>query len=127
MHAIRLHQFGPPENLRYEQIDPPQPAEGEVAIGVAAAGVHLLDTSLRAGQVGPPTPLPALPHVPGREVAGVVEQVGEGVDPAWLGRAVVVHLGREPRHGGYAERTIAAVDALHPLPDGIGADEAVAM
>lgn len=127
MHAIRLHEFGPPGNLRYERIDPPQPGDGEVAVRVAAAGVHLLDTSLRAGRVGPPTPLPSLPHVPGREVAGVVEQLGAGVERSWLGRQVVVHLGREPRHGGYAERTIAAADALHPLPDGIGAGEAVAM
>ncbi|MDO8188711.1 zinc-binding dehydrogenase [Conexibacter sp. JD483] len=127
MHAIRLHQFGPPGNLRYERIDAPQPGDGEVAVRVEAAGVHLLDTSLRAGQVGPPTPLPALPHVPGREVAGEVEEVGPGVEPAWLGRRVVVHLGREPRHGGYAERTIAAASSLHPLPDGLGAGEAVAM
>ena len=127
MNAIRLHQFGPPENLRYEQIDPPEPGDGEVAVRVAAAGVHLLDASLRAGKIGPPTPLPSLPHVPGREVAGVVEEVGPGVDESWLGRQVVVHLGREPRHGGYAERTVAAAASLHPLPDGLGAGEAVAM
>ena len=42
MHAIRLHEFGPPENLRYEQVDDPEPAPGQVRIAVAAAGVHLI-------------------------------------------------------------------------------------
>lgn len=65
--------------------------------------------------------------MPGREVAGVVSAVGAGVEEAWLGRQVVVHLGREPRHGGYAERTVADAESLHPLPDGLDAGEAVAM
>ncbi|MBK6018999.1 oxidoreductase, partial [Streptomyces sp. MBT53] len=58
MHAIRLHAFGPAENLIYEDIDAPSPAPGQVRIAVAAAGVHLLDTVLRRGERGP---LPELP------------------------------------------------------------------
>lgn len=127
MHAIRLHAFGPPENLRYESLADPEPGPGEVRVAVGGAGVHLLDASLRAGKVGPPLPLPALPHVPGREVAGVVEQVGDGVAREWLGRRVVAHLGREPRHGGYASATVAAADALHALPDTLDDARAVAM
>ena len=54
---------------------------------------------------------------PGREVAGAVEAVGPGVDEAWIGQHVVVHLGMAS--GGYAERVVAEVTALHPLADGI--------
>lgn len=66
MNAVRLHAFGPAENLTYERTARPVPAPGQVRIAVAAAGVHLLDTSLRRGVQGPPAPLPELPTVPGR-------------------------------------------------------------
>jgi len=127
MHAIRLHAYGPPENLRYEQLAAPEPGPGEVRIAVAAAGVHVLDTKLRAGIAGPPGSLLELPHVPGREVAGVVEATGDGVEGDWLGRRVVAHLGPAPLHGGYAERTVVAATSLHALPDHVGFDAAVAM
>ena len=65
MHAIRLHAFGPAENLRYEEVDDPEPEAGQVRIAVSAAGVHLIDTSLRAGQQMGPFPLPDLPAIPG--------------------------------------------------------------
>ncbi|MGW6980296.1 zinc-binding dehydrogenase [Streptomyces sp. NPDC054932] len=125
MRAVRLHAFGPAENLSYEPTDTPVPAPGQVRIAVAAAGVHLLDTSLRQGIQGPPAPLPELPTVPGREVAGTVDALGPGTDPAWLGRTVVVHLGFAP--GGYAEYAVADADRLHPVPPGLDPAEAVAM
>ncbi|WP_030966489.1 zinc-binding dehydrogenase [Streptomyces sp. NRRL S-378] len=125
MNAVRLHAFGPAENLTYERTDRPVPAPGQVRIAVAAAGVHLLDTSLRQGIQGPPAPLPDLPTVPGREVAGTVDALGPGTDPAWLGRHVVVHLGFAP--GGYAEYAVADATRLHPVPEGLDAAQAVAM
>ncbi|MFJ7588463.1 zinc-binding dehydrogenase [Streptomyces sp. NPDC097617] len=125
MRAIRLHAFGPAENLTHEHTDIPVPAPSQVRIAVAAAGVHLLDTSLRRGIQGPPAPLPELPTVPGREVAGTVDALGPGTDPAWLGRTVVVHLGFAP--GGYAEYAVADADRLHPVPDSLDPAEAVAM
>ncbi|GAA3392864.1 zinc-binding dehydrogenase [Streptomyces roseoviridis] len=125
MHAIRLHAFGPAENLRYEETADPVPGPGQVRIKVAAAGVHLLDTVLRQGETGPfPAPAP-LPTVPGREVAGTVDALGDGTDPAWLGRRVVAHLGMAP--GGYAELAVTDAARLHPLPDHLGEAEAVAM
>ncbi|MFG3347219.1 zinc-binding dehydrogenase [Streptomyces sp. NPDC048018] len=125
MHAIRLHAFGPAENLTYEEIEDPVPAPGQVRVKVAAAGVHLLDTALREGMTGPfPAPA-ALPTVPGREVAGTVDALGEGTDPSWLGRRVVAHLGTAP--GGYAELAVTDASRLHALPDHLGEAEAVAM
>jgi len=125
MHAIRLHAFGPAENLTYEETTDPVPAPGQVRIRVAAAGVHLLDTALRLGHTGP-FPAPAeLPTIPGREVAGTVDALGEGADPSWLGKRVVAHLGMVP--GGYAELAVTDVARLHALPEHLGEAEAVAM
>ena len=125
MHAIRLHAFGPPENLTYEAVDDPRPGPGEVRIAVAAAGVHLLDTAIRAGRSGGPFPLPDLPQIPGREVAGVVDALGPDVAPEWLGRRVVGHLGMAS--GGYAELAVRDAGALHVLPDHLPEDAAVTM
>jgi NADPH2:quinone reductase len=124
MHAIRLHEFGPAGNLRLEEVDDPVAGEGQVRIAVEAAGVHLIDTTIRRGQAGGPFPLPDLPMTPGREVAGVVDRVGDHVDPSWLGGRVVAHLGMAS--GGYAELAVAPVASLHALPDGLAADVAVA-
>ncbi|GAA4913330.1 zinc-binding dehydrogenase [Streptomyces coeruleoprunus] len=125
MRAIRLHAFGPAENLVLEETDDPAPGPGQVRIAVTAAGVHLLDTALRQGMPGP-FPAPAeLPTVPGREVAGTVDALGEGTDPAWLGKRVVAHLGMAP--GGYAELAVTDAARLHETPPGLDDAEAVAM
>ncbi|WP_405768105.1 zinc-binding dehydrogenase [Streptomyces sp. NBC_00080] len=125
MHAIRLHAFGPAENLRHEEVADPEPGPGQVRVAVEAAGVHLLDTALREGFRGPaPTPTD-LPTIPGREIAGVVEAVGEGTPDSWLGRRVVAHLGFAP--GGYAERAVTDVDRVHEIPPNLDPAQAVAM
>jgi NADPH:quinone reductase len=125
MHAIRLHAFGPAANLRYEEVDDPRPGPGQARIAVAACGVHLIDTALRAGRPMGPLALPELPTIPGREVAGVVDAVGPEVDERWVGARVVAHLG--PASGGYAELAVREIEALHRLPDGVADDAAVAM
>ncbi|MCX5256238.1 zinc-binding dehydrogenase [Streptomyces canus] len=125
MHAIRLHAFGPAENLTYEQTDDPAPAPGQVRIAVRAAGVHLLDTALREGQQGPLPRPTTLPTVPGREVAGVVESLGDGVAELWLGKRVTAHLGFAP--GGYAELAVTDVDRVHEIPGNLDFAQAVAM
>ncbi|MEV5874125.1 zinc-binding dehydrogenase [Streptomyces sp. NPDC052101] len=125
MHAVRLYAFGPAENLTYERTEDPVPGPGQVRIAVAAAGVHLLDAALRAGHQGPLPERPALPTVPGREVAGVVDALGDGVERLWLGRRVVAHLGFAP--GGYAELAVTGVDRVHEIPRNLDFAEAVAM
>ena len=125
MHAIRQHELGPAENLRYEEVPDLGPAEGQVRIRVEAAGVHLIDTSIRRGGHSGAFPLPELPTTPGREVAGTVDVVGPGVGPEWGGRRVVAHLGMA--NGGYAEQAVAAVGSLHVIPGHLSPEAAVAM
>ena len=125
MRAIRLHAFGPAENLTYETTDDPLPGPGQVRIAVRAAGVHLLDTALREGHQGPAPKPTALPTVPGREVAGTVESLGDGVAGLWLGKRVVAHLGFAP--GGYAELAVTDVDRVHEIPENLDVAQAVAM
>ncbi|MFJ3407007.1 alcohol dehydrogenase catalytic domain-containing protein [Promicromonospora sp. NPDC090134] len=119
MDAIRHHSFGPPEVLVLEQVPDPVPGPGDVLVDAVAHGVHLLDTSLRRGEAGPPLPLPSLPTVPGREIAGTVAAVGPGVDPSWIGRPVAAHLGPVPDGGGYARRVVVGAEKLHAVPDGV--------
>ncbi|MFJ3825618.1 zinc-binding dehydrogenase [Streptomyces nodosus] len=125
MHAIRLHAFGPAGNLRYEEVEDPEPGPGQVRVAVAAAGVHLLDTALRQGATGPAPGPVSLPTVPGREVAGTVESVGPGADRGLLGTEVVAHLGFAP--GGYAELAVTEADRLHRIPANLDPARAVAM
>lgn len=127
MDAIRIHSFGPPENLVLDQVPDPEPGPGQVLVAATAHGVHLLDTTLRRGERGGPLPLPELPTIPGREVAGTVAAVGDGVDPAWIGRRVAAHLGATPDGGGYARLAVAPVAALHRIPGGLDEAEAIAM
>ncbi|MCD9143018.1 zinc-binding dehydrogenase [Streptomyces albireticuli] len=125
MHAVRLHAFGPAENLTYERTADPEPGPGQVRVAVTAAGVHLIDTALRKGTTKGPYGPPELPTVPGREVAGTVDALGEGTDPSWLGRRVVAHLGMVP--GGYAELAVTDAGNLHEIPEGLREDHAIAM
>ncbi len=123
MRAIRLHAFGPPDNLVLDELPDLEPGPGQVRIAVEASGVHLLDTSIRRGEPGP-LPPPELPTIPGREVAGVVDAVGPDTDRDWLGERVVAHLG--PLPGGYAEQAVTAVDHLFRVSGHVSFPDAVA-
>jgi NADPH2:quinone reductase len=123
MRAIRLHEFGPAEALVLDDLPDLEPGPGQVRISVAAAGVHLVDTTLRRGEPGP-IPLPALPTILGREVAGVVDRLGPGVHEDWLGRRVVAHLGPVP--GGYAEQAVCDTGLALEVADHVGFGDAIA-
>lgn len=124
MRAIRQSAFGGPEQLRLEDVPDPHSADGEVRVRVESAGVHLLDTVIRQGGGGPRV-APRLPMTPGREVAGVIDEIGANVDTGLTGRRVVADLGLAS--GGYAELAVAPSEAVHLVPDDIDADSAVAM
>jgi NADPH2:quinone reductase len=110
-HAVRIHQTGGPDVLRWEVVELAPPAAGELRVRHAAIGVNFIDTYFRTGLY--PTKLPT---VLGSEAAGVIEEVGEGVTGFAKGDRVAYATGPL---GAYAElRNIPAVYAVK-LPDGI--------
>jgi NADPH2:quinone reductase len=123
MHAVMLREFGPAENLTYEEVPDPKPGAGEVRVAAEVSGVHQVETVVRAGlPLGPP--LPELPTVFGSEVAGVVDAVGADVDPGWVGVRVVTAM---VRSGAYAESVLADAAQLQTIPEGVSYETAVAM
>jgi NADPH2:quinone reductase len=124
MHAILLHTYGPAGNLRLETVPDPAPGPGQVRLAVRAAGLHFIETLLRKGLPVGPHPAPDLPVILGGEAAGVVESVGQDVDPALVGRRVVTG---DLASGGYAELAVADARGLTPLPDELEYGAAVAM
>jgi NADPH2:quinone reductase len=122
MKAVRFHENGGPEVLRYEDVADPAPGPGQVLLRVLAAGVNYADTSRRQGGTSYPRPTP-LPFTPGSEVVGIVEQLGDGVTTVARGATVIAWLGQ----GGYAEEAVASTADLLPVPQGIKPDEALAL
>ena len=123
MKAVRFQEIGGPEVLGYGEIDQPTPASGEVRIRVAASAFNAADTGMRAGRL--PIPI-TLPHVPGYDVSGVVDAVGEEVDGLSVGDPVFGFLPME-RDGGAAEYVVAAADALVGAPTTIPLADAAAL
>ena len=109
--AIRFYTAGGPEVLRFEAVDVPAPAPGEVLLRHTAIGLNYIDTYHRSGLY--PVPLPS---GLGLEAAGVVEAVGEGVRQLSVGQRVA--YGRGPL-GAYSEQRVIAAKELIPLPDGV--------
>jgi len=100
MKTVVVHQFGGPEVLKYEDVPRPEPQENEILVRVIAAGVNPVDTYVRSGKFG----AAALPLIPGRDIAGTVEEVGPGVTKFKKGDAVYGNV----NNGGYAEFAVAA-------------------
>ncbi len=112
MNAILCQRYGPPETLRLTEVPEPQPAAGQVLIGVNACGVNFPDTLIIEGkyQVKPP-----MPFAPGGEVAGRVLSVGEGVTTLKPGDHVFALTG----YGGFAEQVVAHATTTLPMPAGM--------
>lgn len=116
MRAVRFHDHGGPEQLLVEDIDRPEPGDGEVLVKAHATSVNPVDTYFREGSYEPG----ALPWVPGSDVAGVVTAVGDDVtafDPG--DRVFATALGND-HPGTCAEYVVAPTDRLAGLPDRVG-------
>lgn len=117
--AIRVHEYGGPEVLQYEEIELPEPAAGEVRIRHTAIGLNFIDTYHRIGLY----PMP-LPTGLGSEAAGVVEAVGAGVTEVHTGDRVV-YTGRPA--DAYSEcRNFPAWQCVR-IPDGVSDEQAAAV
>jgi putative PIG3 family NAD(P)H quinone oxidoreductase len=120
MKAITVPQPGGPDALVLSEVDPPRADAGEVVVRVAAAGVNSADTLQRQGRYAPP---PGESEVPGLEVSGVVEALGEGVEGWAVGDEVCALLAG----GGYAEKVRVPAGQLLPVPAGVSLVDAAAL
>lgn len=120
MKAIRIHEFGGPEVLKYEDIPEPQPGPNEIQVRVIAAGVNPVDWKIRRGGIKLP-----LPMTLGVDVAGVVSAVGSNGSGFHPGDSVFAKV--TPQHGGYAEYTLVDVSQAAIKPKSIGFIEAAAI
>jgi NADPH2:quinone reductase len=118
--AVRFHQFGGPDVLRFEEIPTPAPGPGEVLIQVAAAGVNFSDLMRRAGTYNPELPLP---HAEGVEAAGTVTATGPGVDGPRPGDRVMTMLGQRCQ----AEYVVAPEGLVYPIPPALSLEAAGAL
>jgi NADPH:quinone reductase len=146
MKAIVIHEFGPPDVLKYEDVPDPLPREGEIRVRVHAATVNrVLDVSLRAG--GESHRKPKLPLIPGVDCAGIIDAIGPGVTKWRVGQRVaatgtmpleICHEDRGytgamgmmgiKRQGGFAELVCIPSCAAVEVPAGLNlADAAIIM
>jgi NADPH:quinone reductase-like Zn-dependent oxidoreductase len=145
--AVRFHEFGGIDVLRVEEVDDPRPGPGEVLVRIRAAGLNHLDVDVRDGVSRFPV---ELPHTLGVELAGEIEELGEGVEGWAVGDRVNPFImdtcgecrycatGREnlcltpgfisfTTGGGYAERVVIKVRNLIPIPDEVSYEDAAAL
>ncbi|MDO8189110.1 NADP-dependent oxidoreductase [Conexibacter sp. JD483] len=125
MKAVRFHQYGDSDVLRYEDVQQPVPAAGEVRIRVAASAFNPVDDGIRGGYLQQVFPV-TLPHVPGIEVSGTVDALGEGVANVAAGDDVIAFLPMTA-DGAAAEYVVAPAAALAPAPAGIPLADAAAL
>src|SRR5579875_3299584 len=117
-HAIRIHEFGGPEVLKWEDVEVGDPGPGLVRLRQHAAGLNFIDVYHRTGLYKQ-----ELPFTPGVEGAGIVEAIGPDVTNVGVGDRVTY----ASQIGGYAEERLIAADRLIKLHDDISFEQAAAM
>lgn len=122
MKAVRFHEVGGPEVLQYGDIEQPVPGAGQVRLRVAASAYSAADNGMRAGFL----PIPVvLPHIPGYDVSGTIDEIGEGVEGFTVGDAVIGFLPMA-EDGGAAEYVVAPAEALVAAPAAVPLADAAA-
>jgi NADPH2:quinone reductase len=124
MKAVRVHETGAAEVLRYEDVDDPKPAAGEALVKIAAAGVNFLDVYYRSGFHWGGHHKRSLPYIPGAEAAGTVVEVGPGATDVKVGDRVA--YGISNGYGSYAELCAVPSWQLYKLPSSITFETAAA-
>ncbi|PZF58236.1 NADP-dependent oxidoreductase [Curtobacterium sp. MCSS17_008] len=115
MKAVQFSEVGGPEVLEVVDLDRPEPGAGQVRIRVAASAFNAADAGMRAGFL--PIPI-ELPHVPGYDVSGTIDAIGDDVTAAMVGDEVIAFLPME-RDGGAAEFVLAPAEAVVAAPASI--------
>lgn len=110
MKAIRVHEFGGPEVLKYEEVPDLVPGPGQVVVRVRAVGVNPVETYIRSGAY---PAKPNLPYTPGLDAAGVIEAIGSDVTSVTEGQSVYV---AGSISGSYAAQTLCLESQVHQLP-----------
>lgn len=121
MKAVVLHEYGGPENLKYEDVDDPVPGEGEVLVRLSATSVNPIDYKMRSGAVKDYFPV-TFPAILGRDIAGLVRALGPGVSGFAVGDKVMA-LGRS----SYAELVVVKAQDVALVPEGLDHVEAAAL
>ncbi len=117
--VIRIHEYGGADNLKYEDVEVGAPGDGQVRVKHNAIGLNFIDVYQRTGLYD----IGALPATLGMEGAGVIEEVGSGVDGFAAGDRVAYAMGM----GAYSEARLMAPDRLVKVPDNVADDTAAAM
>jgi NADPH2:quinone reductase len=118
MKAIRVHELGGPDVLRYEDIPQPEAGPGQALVKIEAIGLNFIDCNFRKGAY-----TAALPFVPGVEAAGTVAAAGTDVSEVGVGDRVAY----APHMGAYAEYAVVSAERLVKLPAGLDARSAAAV
>jgi NADPH:quinone reductase-like Zn-dependent oxidoreductase len=121
MRAIRVHQLGGPEQLKFEESPRPEPQAGEVLVRIYTTGVLPIEWKTRQGLI--PYFKPELPYIPGSAFAGVIEELGPGVTGWEIGQEV---FGKSTS-GAYAEYATAASETIALKPASLSFEEAAAI
>ncbi len=121
MKAVILHAYGDVSELSYEDDDIPDPGAGEVRVRMRATSINPVDWKIRSGEAKERFPLD-LPEILGIDLAGEVDQAGEGVTGFPKGMRVMAKA-----NGTYAEYTVAKADTLAPIPDALSFEQAGAL
>ncbi|GAA2402666.1 zinc-binding dehydrogenase [Streptomyces coeruleofuscus] len=125
MKAVRFHEYGDPDILRYEDVEQPVPGAGQVRIRVAATSFNSVDGNIRGGFMRGPIPV-VLPHTPGIDVAGTIDALGEGVDGIAVGDDVIGFLPMDGT-GAAAQYVLAPAEVLTPAPKSVPLPDAAAL
>lgn len=113
MKAAVLQEYGPPSKLKYEDFPDPKPGRGEVLVAVRASSINPIDFKMRSGAAKEHFPV-TFPAILGRDVAGIVRELGEGVKDFAIGDRVFALA-----WGTYAELCVVKAEVLAKIPDGL--------
>jgi NADPH:quinone reductase-like Zn-dependent oxidoreductase len=127
MRAIGLTSYGGPEVLQQVNLPDPHPASGQVRVKVRAAGINPVDEMVRAGNFAALFGQTPPPFVPGMDIAGTIDEIGDDIDPAFgvrLGQDVVGIVNNFGSYGGYSEYVCLPAASVIPMPTGATFPEA---